>query len=161
MGVASRATVRETPQEHRMAADPTGTPAPPGSINFEIADFAEARRSLEEPPAGINEMAGLRPQNWELRRRRLHPSERALASATISWLLGLPPDLRPHMLCERFPRVGNALAAAWPKADARAAALAGLINDHRGRRQGFPAEVRREIAALLRSISPSAKTREG
>lgn len=144
-----------------MADNPEGTPSPPtGTINFEIADFAEARRSLDELPAGVSEMAALRTDNWELRRRRPHPSERVLASSTISWLLALPPHLRPYMLCERYPRVGNALAAAWPRADARASLLASLIVDSRGRRKGFPAEVRREIEELLRSISP-AKTRGG
>jgi hypothetical protein len=61
--------------------------------------------------------------------------------------------LRPHALCKRFPRVGNALAVAWPQAEARAALLKDLLHDGRGRRAGFPPEVRREIEALQRSVS--------
>jgi len=141
-----------------MADDPKGTlSAPPGTINFEIADFADARRALEELPSGVAEVATLRPGYWEQRRRRPHLSDRALTGATISWLLGLPPGVRPHVLCERYPRVGNAVAAAWPHADSRASVLAGLFNDSRGRRKGFPPEVRREIEALLGSVSTSGE----
>ena len=137
-----------------MAHDPTGAPsAPPGTINFEITDFADARRALEELPSGVAEAATLRPGHWEQRRRRPHLNDRALTGTTISWLLELQPGLRPHVLCERFPRLGNALASAWPQADNRASLLAGLLNDSRGRRVGFPPEVRREIEALLRSTS--------
>jgi hypothetical protein len=145
--------------EHTMPHDPKGAAsAPPGTIDFEIADFADARRALDELPSGVPEVATHGPGYWEQRRRRSQLSDRAMASATISWLLALPPELRPHVLCERYARVGNAVAAAWPLADKRAAVLANLINDSRGRRHGFPPEVRREIEALLHSISPSGKS---
>jgi hypothetical protein len=120
-----------------MAHDPksAGT-APPGSIEFEVTDLDTARRALEDLPQVF---------------------ERALSSETIRWLLSLPAPLRPHALCKRYPRVGNTIAQAWPKADTRVSVLAGLVVDHRGRRAGFPPEVRKEIEALLRALSPSAR----
>lgn len=139
-----------------MANDTSGNPsAPPGTINFEMTDIADARRAMDELPSGVAEMATLAPGYWEQRRRRPHPGERALAGATINWLLALPPGLRPHMLCERYPQLGNVLAAAWSHADTRTALLGGLVNDPRPRRKGFPAEVRREIEALWGSLSAS------
>lgn len=142
-----------------MAQDPksAGT-APPGSIEFEFTDLEEARRALEDLPPGIAEVKTLQPGYWEQRRRKPEPNDRALSSDTIRWLLSLPAPLRPHTLCKRYPRVGNTIAQAWPKADTRVSVLAGLVVDHRGRRAGFPPEVRKEIEALLRALSPSARS---
>ncbi len=146
-----------------MANDPSGNPAgknaaPPGTINFEMTDLADARRAMDELPSGVAEVATFAPGYWEQRRRRPNPGERALAGATINWLLALPPVLRPHMLCERYPRIGNVVAAAWSHADTRTALLDGLVNDPRPRRQGFPAEVRRELEALWRAVMASKGT---
>ncbi len=141
-----------------MAHDPrsAGT-APPGSIEFEVTDLDTARRALEDLPPGVAEAATLEPGYWEQRRRRPELNDRALSSETIRWLLSLPAPLRPHALCKRYPRIGNTIAQAWPKADTRVSVLAGLVVDHRGRRAGFPPEVRKEIEALLRALSPSAR----
>ena len=143
-----------------MADDPSGNapgknPAPPGTINFEMTDLADARRAMDELPSGVAEMATLAPGYWEQRRRRPSPGERALAGATINWLLALPAALRPHMLCERYPRIGNIVAAAWSHADTRTALLDGLVNDPRPRRQGFPAEVRRDLEAWWGAVTAS------
>jgi hypothetical protein len=139
-----------------LAGNPGGkTAAPPGTIDFELTDLADARRAMEELPSGVAEVATLAPGYWEQRRRRPHPGERALAGATINWLLALPPVLRPHMLCERYPRLGNVIAAAWAHPETRDALLDGLLNDPRPRRQGFPAEVRRELQSLARAVAAS------
>lgn len=134
-----------------------GGTAPPGSINFEIADLNDARRAMEDLPPGVAEVVTMRAGYWEERRRRSELNDRALSSDTIRWLLSLPAELRPHTLCKHYPRVGNSIAQAWPKADSRVSVLAGLVKDTRGRRAGFPPDVRREIEALLRSMSPSAR----
>jgi hypothetical protein len=118
------------------------------AIEFEIIDFAAAREALDELPTGVAKVPTLVPGYWEPRRRKLLPRDRALTGPTIDWLLALPSALRPHALCEHYPRVANALAQAWPHADGRAQMLDALLADERGGRQGFPAEVRREIESL-------------
>jgi hypothetical protein len=137
-----------------MAHDPSSRPeAPPGTIDFQTTDFDDARRSLDELPAGVVELAKYAPNYWEQRRRRPRPEDRALTGAAIEWVLALPPGLRPRALCERYPRVANVIAAAWSRADELTPALHGLLTDTRGGRRGFPANVRREIEALSRSLS--------
>jgi hypothetical protein len=137
-----------------MAHDASSRPeAPPGTIPFETTDFDDARRSLDELPAGVVELAKYAPNYWEQRRRQPRPEDRALTGAAIEWVLALPPELRPRALCERYPRVANMIAAAWSRADARALALHSLLTDSRGGRRGFPVNVRREIEILFRSMS--------
>lgn len=148
-----------TARESEVTQSANGGPsAPPGSIEFEVADFADARRVLDQPPPGVAEVATMRPGYWEERRRRAELHDRALTSETIRWMLSLPAPVRPHELCKRFPRLGNTIAQAWPRADSRVSVLAGLVRDTRGRRAGFPPGVRKEIEALLRTMSPSAKS---
>jgi hypothetical protein len=127
--------------------------APPGAISFEVADLADARRSLDELPAGVAELAKSAPNYWEQRRRKPQPEDRALTGATIDWLLALPPNLRPQALCERYPRVANMIATAWPHIEERRSLLHSLLRDARGGRKGFPAGVRREIEVLHGSLS--------
>lgn len=137
-----------------MAHKPSSSPATPaGAIAFEVTDVADARRAHDELPLGVAELAKYTPDYWEKRRRRPRPEDRALAGLTIDWLLALPPELRPQALCNRYPRLANLIAAAWPRADERRSVLHGLLNDARGGRQGFPVDVRREIEALSRSQS--------
>jgi len=136
-----------------MAHDPSSRPGvPSGSIPFETTDFDDARRSLDELPAGVVELAKYAPNYWEQRRRQPRPEDRALTGAAIDWVLALPPELRPRALCERYPRVANMIAAAWSRADARALVLHGLLTDTRGGRKGFPVNVQREIEVLFRSM---------
>ena len=132
-----------------MKQEPSASrPAAPGTIDFEFTDLADARRSLDELPPGLVEAATLEPGYWEKRRRRPQPSDRALSSATIGWLLGLAPEVRPHALCNRFPRLGNEIAKAWVDTAARTRLLDSLLQDTRSRRDGFPSEICREIEAL-------------
>jgi hypothetical protein len=121
--------------------------APPGSIEFELTDLENARQALDELPEGVDKLPMLTPNYWEQRRRKPLPSDRALQGSTIDWLLKLPVSLRPSELCDRYPRAANALATAWPGSE-RAAVLDELLSDRRGRRRGFPPEVRSELEAL-------------
>lgn len=125
-------------------------PLPPGSIEFELTDFDTARQALDALPDGVGRLPEQAPNYWQQRRRKPLPAERALAGVTIDWLMALPPTLRPHVLCERYPRVAYAIAAAWHGSE-RAAVLDGLLGDTRGQRHGFPADVRNEIEALRRA----------
>jgi hypothetical protein len=117
------------------------------ALEFELTDFDDARRALDDPPAGLDKLSEMAPHFWEARRRKPQPTDRALAGYAIDWLLSLPPSLRPSELCEKFPRAANAIAAASPGAE-RCAVLDELLRDRRGRRQGFPLGVQREIQAL-------------
>jgi hypothetical protein len=118
-----------------------------GAIDFELVPVDAARAAHDEPPPGVESLPTLVPDYWVPRRRRPGPSDRALTGATIDWLLSLPAAVRPKWLCEKYPRVANAIAAAAPGAE-RLAAIDALLLDRRGNRGGFPAEVRYEIEQL-------------
>ena len=130
---------------------PPKKPPPPGSIEFEITDFDEARRALDELPPGVEQMHQLRAggSEWEGRRRKPLPSDRALTGEAMDWVVSLPPPLRPHSACEQFPRVVNAVASSWADPAFSVQVLDHMINDYRGGRRGFPAAVQGELAALL------------
>lgn len=58
------------------------------------------------------------------------------------------PELYPHRLEERFPRLIEKLAAVWRTPDAAASLFEDLLVDQRGGRQGFPPDIAREIFLL-------------
>jgi len=124
------------------------TPIPPGSIEFELTDLGDARRALEELPEGLELLHQSAPDYWALRRRAATPTDRALSGPTMDWMGGLPADVRPLKLCERFPRIANAVAQAWPNAGHCESLFAGLLTDRRGKRRGFPVEVQAELERL-------------
>ena len=123
---------------------------PLDSFEFELTDFDQARRALEELPPGVGGIATLTPGYWEARRRKATPSDKALAGIAIDWLLALPSDVRPKALCDRFPRIANKIAAHWGDHAGAAAALQYLLTDERGGRRGFGLEVEVELRRLLR-----------
>jgi hypothetical protein len=131
-----------------MPAPPPKSAPPPGAIDFELTDFEDARRSLDELPPGVAEAQRLRAGDWNSTRRKPLPTDRALTGAAMDWVIGLPPTLRPHATCEQFPRVVNAIAQAWPDVAYSLQVLEHMINDYRGGRRGFPAAVQSELQAL-------------
>ena len=64
--------------------------------------------------------------------------------------MGMPPELRPAVLADRYPRVVNMVAAAWTDVERCITTLDELIVDHRGGRKGFSVEVDSELRALRR-----------
>lgn len=122
---------------------------PPGSIDFELTDFEDARQSLDDLPAGVAESKHLQPGYWEQQRRRPSATDRAMTGVAMDWVISLPPGLRPHGACEQFPRVVNAIAASWGDPVQSLQVLDHMINDYRGGRRGFPDAVKRELAGLL------------
>jgi len=130
---------------------PPKKPPPPGSIDFEFTDFDDARRALDELPAGVEQVHHLLASGgeWEARRRKPLPSDRALTGEAMDWVVSLPTHLRPHSTCEQFPRVVNAVASSWPDHSFSLQVLDHMINDYRGGRRGFPPGVQLELAALL------------
>ena len=138
-------------------ANPGLATLPLGVIEFELTDIADARRAHDTLPEGVDKLPALAPDYWEQRRRKPLPTDRALNGATIDWLLKLPLSLRPRELCDRYPRAANALAAAW-HGDERAAVLDDLLSDRRGRRRGFPPEIRSELEALRYAVANPSTT---
>lgn len=131
---------------------PSDAPKPShhDALDFELVDFDEARRALEELPAGITQCSRLDPGYWQRIRRPMQPSDKAMTGSAMGWVIHLPPHLRPNLLCHNFPRVANLLATAWADKAARTALLKGLLEDRRGGgRTGFAQPIQKELRALL------------
>lgn len=122
---------------------------PLDALDFEITDFDEARRALEELPAGLTVMQQKTPGYWQDRRRGQLPSDRALTGAAMDWIVALPPPIRPHTTCEQFPRVANAIADSWTDVPLCTRVLDHMLHDYRGGRRGFPATVQAELNSLM------------
>jgi hypothetical protein len=124
-------------------------PQPPDTINFELTDFEEARHSLDQLPDGLIEAQRIAPDYWVPRRRAPVPSDRALTGQAMEWVMRLPPAVRPTKLCEKYPRIANAIAGVAADSNHYQAVLADLLTDQRGHRNGFCVDVRVEIERLL------------
>ena len=99
---------------------------------------------------GCNRVHLSAPDYWTVRRRAAAPTDRALSSDTMSWMTTLPSDMRPTTLCERFPRIANAVSQAWPNRDHCESLFAALLTVRRGKRRGFRVDVQLEIERLDR-----------
>jgi hypothetical protein len=145
-----------------MSHDPTNPkpPPPPGTIELEFTDFETARQALDLPPEGLDRVASFAPDYWEQRRRKPVPSDRALTSEALQWLISLPQEVRPRLLCDRYPRVANALALIWDRPE-RLPALDALLTDRRGGRKGFAPEITSELRALRAACDTDPRLRPG
>ena len=125
------------------------------AIDFELTDFADARRVLDVESLSQFEVATVESEaHWKRLRRQRLPGDRALTGVSIDWLLALPPSLRPDRLSRDFPRIVNDLASAWRAPLECHAALDRLLNSARRGRQGFPAAVLVELVALRDWLQP-------
>ena len=68
--------------------------------------------------------------------------------ATAAWMENLPPEVQPHAIYNRMPRIANAVAALWTRPDATKAFLGNLLVDRRGGRKGFPEDILNDINRL-------------
>jgi len=127
---------------------PKYKPASSGMIDFEPVSIDDARAAHEEVPTDIARMLDHVPGYWEKNRRPPLATDRALTGRAMDWTAQLPETLRPVATIERYPRIINAIAAAWPNAAARTEMFDHLLNDRRVGRRGFPIDVEREISAL-------------
>lgn len=128
----------------------------PESPDVEPEEAARAREVLETLAPDVGSLSEPSSDQWALRRRRPTVTDRAMTGTAMAWVVALPPWLRPHALCDRYPRVANQLAARWDDPRERREAMLDLIVDRRGGRRGFPPDVRMEIEALWREASPPA-----
>jgi len=133
---------------------------PSGLIEFEFTDVDDARKEAAKP-AAIVALEKLLPGYWEEQRRPLSPSDRAVTGKTIDWLMALPANARPKVLCEQFPRIANHLAEHWGDLACAQLSLMRLLADERGGRKGFSLQIEQEIgrlAAHVQSLLDNAPT---
>ena len=127
---------------------PTYQPSAAGSFDFQPVSIDSARAALDELPSGVARVLESVPGYWQNNRRPPLATDRALTGRAMDWAVQLPANIRPLITTERYPRIINAIAAAWPDAAARAEMFDHLLNDRRVGRRGFPIDVEREISAL-------------
>jgi hypothetical protein len=80
-------------------------------------------------------------------RRWRQPLDQQLP-ATARWAAGLPSEVQPLALLQRFPRIANDLARVWHDDTELPLHLDDLLTDRRGGRQGFPPEIHQELLML-------------
>ncbi len=117
----------------------------PDSLDFEVVSVNDARRVLDDAVKPAYTVAKP-PVDWTQRRKSA--GAETLRTATLQWILKLPPHVQPRHLQLRFPRIANRMAAEWPHVSACETFLDSLITDKRGGRKGFPLQVAQEIASL-------------
>jgi hypothetical protein len=122
------------------------TPSRSGLMEFEPVSIDSARAALDELPPDVASL--INPDYWVKARRAPLATDRALTGAAMAWLGDLPTELRPHVTIERYARIVNTIAAAWPSAQERERVFDHLLNDRRRGRRGFPIDVEREISTL-------------
>ena len=66
----------------------------------------------------------------------------------MPWVQQLPPEVRPRQLVIQYARIAHKLAELWKHPLACEKYFNELMMDDRGDRQGFPADVALELAAL-------------
>ena len=120
----------------------------PGTIDYKWTDILDAREAHDSPPPGVKQDEREQSAYWEPRRRPTLVTDRALTGRSLEWAMRLPPPLRPHALCDRFPRIANSISERWLDSDECLNLFDHLLNDRRKGRRGFPADVQREIEAL-------------
>jgi hypothetical protein len=94
------------------------------------------------PPAGRDDGE----QDWYLW-RKVEPANHLLP-LSVAWLRRLPEKVRPMALVARYPRIANLLALEWSKPVVCGAYFDDLLTDRRSNRQGFPADVYRDLLVL-------------
>lgn len=125
-------------------------PRPSGLMEFQATTLDAARAVLDEIPPDVARVLENVPGYWPKNRRPALATDRALTGRAMAWIGQLPENLRPYRTTERYARIVNAMADAWPDANARADVFEHLLNDRRIGRRGFPLDIEREISALSR-----------
>ena len=113
------------------------------TFNFEKVSIAEAKAVIKGEEASVKQ-----DENWSAKRGPELPSDRKLTNETCTWLVALPPEVRPLLLARKYPRIANRIADVWQRPVNCDKVFEDLMIDHRGTRQGFPVEVAKEITEL-------------
>jgi len=128
--------------------DDPKAPSPDEPLEFKPTDLADARASLEEPPAGVKILKRLDPSYWVKQRRPATSTDLQLTPQALHWLESLPQDVRPVDLQRKYARIVNLLAENWKNEINCMHVLTQLVVDNRGDRRGFPMAVLAELVAL-------------
>jgi len=125
-------------------------------MDFQPVSIEAARAVLDELPTDVARVLESVPGYWQTHRRPPLATDRALTGHAMNWIGQLPEQVRPELTTLRYPRVVNAIAAAWADPEARTETFEHLLNDRRIGRRGFPIEIEREISALCLYASSQA-----
>jgi len=104
---------------------------------------------MTEPVTGSGTPAPARtpPSDHWASVRKAKPVDYMLPKS-VNWLEGLPQAVRPLAVVTKYARIANMLALEWSKPAACRAYFDDLLIDCRGNRQGFPADVDRDLRRL-------------
>ena len=128
-----------------------------GLIEFEVLEPAQVARDLDKPEAGEGPVSDPLSVIFGRSKGSKQPAgERMVAGTTIDWLLGFQPELRPKLLCERFPHVANRLASHWADKAASVQGLQQLVDDPRWGTAGYAGQVQAELSRLLALLKGAA-----
>jgi hypothetical protein len=120
-------------------------PSKPDSFEFEKVSLDDARKALDDTVKPVVDRT--RPATDWGKQRRPAGAE-TLRTATLQWILKLPPHVQPRHLQLRYPRIANRIAATWDHVEPCETYLESLLSDKRGGRKGFPLSVAQELASL-------------
>jgi len=115
-----------------------------GRMNYDDVHDVPTASNAAVPSPSSDSSAGSRA--W-LQHRKTKPIDRLLPISG-RWLDRLPPDVCPRELARQYARIVNLIALQWNDSEACCAYVDELLVDRRGARQGFPAEVKRELLRL-------------
>src|SRR5262245_50066071 len=88
-------------------------PKNPDTFEFEKVSVEDARQVLDDSVKPVYKPATPKVDH-ESKRKSGGPAE-ALRTATLQWILKLPPHVQPRHLQVRYPRIANRMAADWDK----------------------------------------------
>ena len=121
-----------------------------GLIDFEVLEPAQVARELDKPEADEGPVSDPLSVIFGRSKDSKQPAgERMVAGTTIDWLLSFQPELRPKVLCERFPHIANRLASHWANKAASVQSLQQMVDDSRWGTPGYAGQVQTELARLL------------
>jgi hypothetical protein len=139
------AVIGRTLPRRQQQEDVMSEPGKLETFEFEKVSLTDARKALDDavkPAVTINKTA----VNHEAKRKPAQPE--SLRTATIQWMLKLPPHIQPRHLQVKYPRVANRVAALWSDPTGCESYLDDLLTDKRGGRKGFPLNVAQEVASI-------------
>ena len=123
-------------------------PTKPDSFEFEKVSLDDARQVLNDAVKPAVYVKRVSADGVERRKGAASGVAEALRTATLQWILKLPPHVQPRHLQVRYPRIANRLAAEWDHIAVCESYFESLLTDKRGGRKGFPLAVAQEIAVL-------------
>jgi hypothetical protein len=112
------------------------------SLPFEKVSVEEAKKALEVGVAPLK----VEERDWRWARKWTPPE--TLRDSTAKWLLKFAPEYRPIDLPHAYPRIANRLCELWQDPESCERYFAELLNDRRGKRQGFPDGVLADLKML-------------